>query len=156
MEEFINALNYNSRENGRTPMQWDASENAGFTKGDPWHHVNPNYTEINIAKQETDPNSVLSHFKRMTEVRKKNPILVYGDYTLLLPEHEQVYAFTRELDEAKMLVLLNFSGTESAIELVELQGLTSEKVVIDNYEGTAVEGAYITLRPYQAILFSLG
>ena len=92
----------------------------------------------------------------MTEVRKKNPVLVYGDYTLLLPEHEQVYAFIRELDEAKMLVLLNFSGTESTIELVELQGLTSKKVVIDNYEGTAVEGAYITLRPYQAILFSMG
>lgn len=156
MEEFINTLNYNSRENGRTPMQWDASENSGFTTGDPWRHVNPNYTEINVAKQETDPNSVLSHFKRMTEVRKKNPVLVYGDYTLLLPEHEQVYAFTRELDEDKMLVLLNFSETESTIELDELQGLTSEKVVIDNYEGTAVEGAYLTLRPYQAILFSLG
>ena len=155
MEVFMEVLNYSSRENGRTPMQWDATENAGFTTGTPWKRVNPNYTDINVATQENDPNSVLSHFKKMTEVRKSNSVLVYGDYNLLLPEHEQIYAFTRELDDRKMLVLLNFSETDSTIELEALQGLTSENVVIDNYDDITLAGTSITLKPYQAVIYSM-
>jgi len=155
MDEFMTTLNYNSRENGRTPMQWDASENAGFTTETPWKPVNPNYTEINVAAQENYPNSVLSHFKRMTELRKSHPVLVYGDYTLLLPEHEQVYAFTRELDGKKVLVLLNFSEAESAIELKELENRSDKAVLINNYETVDIEEDAILLKPYQAVLFSM-
>lgn len=155
MEEFMRALNYNSRENGRTPMHWDESENAGFSAGAPWKKVNPNHTEINVAIQDKDPGSVLNHFRKMTTVRKENTALVYGDYELLLPQHEQVYAFTRELDGEKLLVLLNFSETDTAIELDELQGLTSVNVVIDNYQGTSVEDFSITLKPYQAVIYSM-
>lgn len=155
MEEFMRTLNYNSRENGRTPMQWDATENAGFTSSTPWKRVNPNYTEINVAAQDQDPNSVLNHFRKMTQVRKENQVLVYGDYKLLLPKHEQVYAFTRESENDKMLVLLNFSETDSNIELDELKGLGSENIIIDNYSITSIEGTSITLKPYQAVLFSM-
>ena len=155
MEEFISTLNYNSRENGRTPMQWDASERAGFTSGNPWTPINPNHTEINVAVQKDDPRSVLSHFKKMTEVRKSHPVLVYGRYTLLFPQHEEVYAYTRHLKEAKILVLLNFSDTETVIEWDGLSGLTPKDIIIDNYEGTLVDNARLSLRPYQAVLYTL-
>lgn len=155
MKAFMEVLNYSSRENARTPMQWDASENAGFTTGSPWKRVNPNYTEINVAAQENDPNSVLSHFKRMTEVRKSNPVLVYGDYDLLLPEHEQVYAFTRALDDTKLLVLLNFSEADTMVELEELEGLNADRIIIDNYEATALKGTSLILKPYQAVMYKL-
>ena len=155
MEEFISTLNYNSRENGRTPMQWDASEQAGFTSGNPWTRINPNHTEINVAVQKDDPRSVLSHFKKMTEVRKSHPVLVYGRYTLLFPQHEEVYAYTRHLKEAKILVLLNFSDTETVIEWDGLSGLTPKDIIIDNYEGTLVDNARLSLRPYQAVLYTL-
>ena len=155
MEEFISTLNYNSRENGRTPMQWDASERAGFTSGNPWTRINPNHTEINVAVQKDDPRSVLSHFKKMTEVRKSHPVLVYGRYTLLFPQHEEVYAYTRHLKEAKILVLLNFSDTETVIEWDGLSGLTPKDIIIDNYEGTLVDNARLSLRPYQAVLYTL-
>ena len=155
MEEFISTLNYNSRENGRTPMQWDASEHAGFTDGTPWTRVNPNFPEINVAVQQDDPHSVLSHFKKMIQVRKSHPALVYGRYTLLFPQHEEVYAFTRDLKASKILVLLNFSDTESVIEWSGLSGLTPENTIIDNYEGTIIENARIVLRPYQAVLYTI-
>jgi len=153
MDAFMEILNYSYRENGRTPMQWDTTANAGFTTGTPWKKVNPNYKEINVAVQEKKPNSVLSHFKKMTEVRKQNPVLVYGDYELLLPEHEQVYAYTRTLSEDRVLVLLNFSEEESALSLSELE--QSRAVLINNYPTRDIKGNEIMLRPYQGVLFSL-
>ncbi|SDF22539.1 oligo-1,6-glucosidase [Pricia antarctica] len=155
MEAFMKVLNYSSRENGRTPMQWDTTEHGGFTTGTPWKRVNPNYKEINVALQEDDPNSVLTHFKKMTALRTENPVLVYGSYTLLQPEHEEIYAYTRELDGKKFLVLLNFSETESDIELEELKGINPENVIINNYTETSIKGISITLKPYQAIIYSL-
>lgn len=152
MEAFMETLNYSSRENGRTPMQWDTTQNAGFTTGTPWKKVNPNYREINVAMQEKDPNSVLSHFKRMTAVRKNNEVLVYGDYELLQPEHEEIYAFTRTLGSDTILVLLNFSETESTIYM----DISNEKnILINNYEGLETEGSSIRLKPYQAVLLSM-
>jgi len=151
----MKVLNYSSRENGRTPMQWDATEHAGFMTGTPWKRVNPNYKEINVALQEGDPNSVLTHFKKMTALRTENPVLVYGSYALLQPEHEEIYAYTRELDGKKFLVLLNFSETESDIELEELKGINSENVIINNYTETSIKGISIFLKPYQAIIYSI-
>ncbi len=155
LDAFMEELNYSSRENGRTPMQWDATENAGFTSGTPWKKVNPNYTEINVAAQEKDPNSVLSHFKKMTKVRKNNPVLVYGNYTLLQPEHEEIYAFTRELDNEKLIILLNFSETESEINLGEAEAVHSDNILINNYDSLNAEASSINLKPYQAVVISL-
>ena len=155
LDAFMEVLNYSSRENGRTPMQWDTTANAGFTTGTPWKKINPNYKEINVAAQEKDPNSVLSHFKELTRLRKSNEVLVYGKYHLLQPEHEKVYAYTRELDGKKVLVLLNFSTEESVFKLKELEGLTDEHVLINNYDTAEIEGSSIMLKPYQAVLFSL-
>lgn len=153
MEAFMKVLNYNSRENARTPMQWDTTQQAGFTTGTPWKRVNPNYPEINVAKQEKDPNSVLNHFRKMTKVRKDHPVLVYGAYTLLQKEHPKVYAYTRVGEKEKMLVLLNFSEEVSSISLPELAQV--QGTVINNYEETDLEGETIRLRPYQAVIYQL-
>ena len=98
------------RDNARTPMQWDASAHAGFTTGDPWLAVNPNHTEINAAAARADPDSVFHHFRRLIALRHDDPVVADGDFTMLLPDDEQVYAFVRRLDGAELLVLGNFSG----------------------------------------------
>ena len=155
MEEFMRVLNYNSRENGRTPMQWDDTQNAGFTSGTPWKKVNPNFTFINVASQETNPNSVLNHFRKMTQVRKQYPALVYGAYDLLLENHDKVYAFTRMWKEQKLLVLLNFADTETTLDLGELGELPLKTVLINNYQEVNIQSQNLTLQPYQALIFSL-
>ena len=154
MEEFMEVLNYSSRENARTPMQWNDSENAGFTTGTPWKRVNPNYKEINVEQQNSDPNSVLNHFRKMTKFRNENLVLVYDDYDLLLPEHEQIYAYTRILGEDKMLVLLNFSDKPAEATLPEAEGLN--EIFINNYDSSPIKAeSKIVLEPYQAVIVKM-
>jgi oligo-1,6-glucosidase len=154
MEEFMEVLNYSSRENARTPMQWNNSENAGFTTGTPWKRVNPNYKEINVEQQNSDPNSVLNHFRKMTKLRNENLVLVYGDYDLLLPDHEQIYAYTRILGEDKMLVLLNFSDKPAEATLPEAEGLN--EIFINNYDSSPIKAeSKIVLEPYQAVIVKM-
>lgn len=153
LEAFMKELNYYSRENGRTPMQWDDSENAGFSSGTPWKRVNDNYKEINVAAQEADPNSVLNHFRKMAKLRKENELLVYGKYTLVQPDHKTVYAYTREWKGQKWLVVLNFSEISSDFEY-EI-GSAISNVMINNYDEVAVSGKTINLKPYQAVVFAL-
>ncbi|MCS5490999.1 glycoside hydrolase family 13 protein [Algoriphagus limi] len=152
LTEFMKVLNYSSRENGRTPMQWDDSENAGFTTGTPWKRVNENYKEINVAAQDSDPNSILNHFRKMTKVRKESPVLVYGDYELIQKEHPNIYAYSRTLGEEKMLVLLNFSDQTSSIDLPEFGDVDT---VIDNYDTFDREGSMFNLKPYQAVILKI-
>jgi oligo-1,6-glucosidase len=134
-------------------MQWDTTAHANFTSGTPWLPVNNNYKEINVASEEKNPNSVLNHFRKMTKLRKENTVLVYGDYELLLPEHEQVYAYTRTSDKQKILVVLNFSVEESVISLSGLDA--SAPVLINNYPEVEMEGNEVMLQPYQGVVFSL-
>jgi oligo-1,6-glucosidase len=108
--QVLAALRKMSRDNARTPMQWDAGEQAGFTTGTPWLPVNPNYRQINAAAQTGDPDSVLSYYRRLIALRHELPVVAHGDFTMLLPDDEQVYAFTRRLDGTELLVLANFSG----------------------------------------------
>lgn len=153
MEEFMVQLNYMSRENARTPMQWDDTENAGFTTGKPWKRVNPNYTDLNVTAQDADPNSVLNHFRKMTKLRNENLVLVYGDYDLILDDHEQIYAFTRTLEDEQVLVLLNFS--DRTAETLMPEDWVSEDILINNYESNPITIDGIKLKPYQAIVVTL-
>lgn len=153
LDAFMKELNYYSRENGRTPMQWNDTKNAGFTEGTPWKRVNENYRELNVAAQEEDPNSVLNHFRKMTKLRKENELLVYGKYTLIQPEHQSVYAYTREWEGQKWLILLNFSETRSDFEY-EI-GSSIANVMINNYDEVAISGNTLDLKPYQAVIFKL-
>ena len=153
MKKFMEVLNYSSRENGRTPMQWNDSEYAGFTTGTPWKKVNDNHKIINVEAQNEDPNSILNHFRKMTKVRKDHSILVYGKYELLEREHPTVYAFTRTLDKEQMLVLLNFSKEKSSIKLSQFKDFS--KVVINNYEALTVNAGEVDLLPYQAVILKI-
>src|SRR6478735_2744108 len=108
-----------SRDNARTPMQWDASAHAGFTTGEPWIMVNPNHTTINAAAARADPDSVFHHYRRLIALRRELPVIATGDFTMLLEDDERVYAFTRSLDGVELLVLGNFTG--DALD-VDLQG----------------------------------
>ena len=151
LEVFMKNLNYNSRENSRTPLQWDNTVNAGFSTAEPWKRVNPNYTEINVRQQLEDPNSVLNHFKKMTKIRKENKVLTYGTYTIIDEEHPNIYAYTRSDNTTTKTVLLNFSSEPSRIEI---KGISSSvKPIINNYNKLQIEKNRVILQPYQAVIF---
>jgi oligo-1,6-glucosidase len=108
-EHVLTALRKMSRDNARTPVQWDASPSAGFTTGTPWLPVNPDHAEWNAAAQRDDPTSVLAHYKRLITLRHEEPVVALGDFALLLPDHDEVYAFTRSLEGDTLLVVCNLS-----------------------------------------------
>ena len=150
---FMKFLQFRARDNGRTPMQWNSSKNADFTIGTPWLAVNENYKEINVASEEKDQNSVLNYFKKMVQLRKENPVLIYGSYQLLEPKHPDIYAYTRTLNSTKLLILLNFKDKNSSINLSELSQIKT--ILIDNYNSVKTNNNSITLKPYQAVIFML-
>jgi len=152
METFMQNLRFGSRDHGRTPMQWDASEHAGFTYGNPWLPLNPNYVDVNTEAELADENSVLNHFKKMTALRKESEVLIYGDYALLLPEHPQVYAYTRSLGDQQFLVMLNFSKEKVSVTLEELGNFSELK--INNYSNLNKQANELQLEPYQAVILA--
>jgi len=150
LQEFLNDQKISARDNSRTPFQWDDNANAGFTTGTPWLKINPNYTSVNVAAEESDGNSCLNYFRKLVKLRKNNLVLVYGKYSLLDKDNPDVYAYTRELNGKKLLVLLNFrSHRASANTGIDL---TKAKILIDNYGKTASTGE---LQPYEAVVFEL-
>ena len=149
LEEYMRNLRFGSRDHGRTPMQWSDSLNAGFTSGNPWLPLNPNFKTINVISEENDTESVLNHFKKMTALRKNNEVLIYGDYKLIQKEHTQIYAYTRTLDELQMLILLNFSETDA---IINIENGKTFSLLINNYnELQTIENGFI-LKPYQAVI----
>ena len=150
LKAFIEDKKQTSRDNGRTPFQWNATANAGFTTGIPWLKVNPDYTTINEESQEKDPNSVLNYFRKLTKLRKDYPTLVYGKYSLLDKDNPDVFAYTRESDGKKLLVLLNFHN--KTVKQNTSIDLSKAKVLINNYDKPANDGS---LRPYEAVIYEL-
>ena len=148
-EEMIRYLRYKSRDNARTPFQWDDSENAGFTTGTPWIMVNPNYKEINAKAELADPNSVFYYYQKLIQLRKEKEIIVYGTYDLLLPESEELYVYTRTLGEEKLLVVCNFSENEVELDIPE--EFRKGSYLISNYETRPVENT-MKLRAYESFV----
>ena len=149
-EDMFPKIAHKSRDNARTPMQWDASKNAGFTTGTPWIAVNPNYKKINVADQLKREDSVFHYYQKLIRLRKENEIIVYGNYELLLPEDENIFAYTRTLDNQKLLVVCNFSKSEQRFDF---SGYENAKVLISNYNGdTGKDGI---LKPYEATVLLL-
>lgn len=140
------------RDNARTPMQWDASDNGGFTSGTPWLQVNKNYKTINAAAQVNDPDSVFAYYKKLIALRHTNEVMVNGVYDVLIPDHPQIYAYTRTLGDKQLLVLCNDSDTNVAIP-AELQEKihAANNILIQNYKDTDES----TLRPYEAVVYAL-
>ena len=142
-DDVLVALRRKSRDNARTPMQWDDSPHAGFSTGEPWLPVNPNYTEINAAAARADPDSVFHHYRRLIELRQTEPAVPYGDFTMLLPDDERVYAFTRSYQGVQLLVLANLSGAPST---VDVPGWDGAELVL----GTHGTGGTGTLAPWES------
>ncbi len=143
--EVLAAMRRMSRDNARTPVQWDASPNAGFTTGTPWIAVNPDHPEWNAAAQRDDPASVLAHHRRLVALRHDDPVVALGDFTMLLPEHDEVYAFTRSLDGDTLLVACNLSATPQP-----LGDLLPEAVEAAVVLGNLPEEDPAVLRPWEA------
>lgn len=142
-----------ARDNGRTPMQWNAGANAGFTTGIPWLSVNNNKTEVNVEASEKDPASTLNYFRKMAKLRKDHKdVLVYGKYTLLDRENPDVYAYTREGNGEKVLVLLSFRKTGGKFNLDKMQ---PGDEWINNMQPLKVNGTIVELQPYQACIIKL-
>ncbi len=149
-EDMFPKIAHKSRDNARTPMQWDASENAGFTTGTPWIAINPNYKKINVADQLKREDSVFHYYQKLIRLRKENEIIVYGKYELLLPEDDNIFAYTRSLDGKKLLTVCNFSKTEQKFDF---SGYEKAKVLISNYERDIRENSI--LKPYEAVVLLL-
>ena len=155
-DDMLKIFHAKSRDNARTPVQWDSSDQAGFTTGTPWIKVNPNYKEINVALALADPNSVFHYYKKLIQLRKENPIMVYGTYNLILASHEEIYAFTRTLDDDRLLVILNFSENTPEFNLPENITYATSDLLISNYKVDSSDDIHkITLRPYEARLYRL-
>ena len=151
-EDMMRYLCCKSRDNARTPMQWNDEKNAGFTEGAPWIMVNPNYPKINAKEQLSRETSVFHYYQKLIRLRKEHEIIVYGNYTLLLPEDPAFYVYTRELDGEKLLVVCNFS--DQAKDFVLPEGFSPRKLtrLIGNYDRPAAE-VRMELSPYETIVF---
>jgi alpha-glucosidase len=152
-EAIIAELAITSRDNSRTPMQWDASPNAGFTSGRPWLKVNPNYPAINVAQQEADPDSVLNYHRRLIALRKGEPALVHGRYELLMETDPQIYAYTRTLGDERVVVIANLSAKDAEFHEAGLE-LRNAGLLLANHEvAPHADADRITLRPFEARIY---
>lgn len=147
----MRSLEVKSRDHARTPMQWDASEHAGFTDGVPWIAANPNHVEINAAAAQGDPDSVFAHFKRLIALRHEDEVVRLGRFDLLLPDHEQLWAFTRTLGDDVLLVVANCSSEPAALPPDGLPPLDGATLVL----GTRDDGDGASLAPWESRILRL-
>ena len=147
----MRSLEVKSRDHARTPMQWDASEHAGFTDGVPWIAANPNHVEINAAAAQGDPDSVFAHFKRLIALRHEDEVVRLGRFDLLLPDHEQLWAFTRTLGDDVLLVVANCSSEPAALPADGLPPLDGATLVL----GTRDDGDGASLAPWESRILRL-
>jgi oligo-1,6-glucosidase len=147
MDQFLKAVHWQSRDNARTPMQWDATKQAGFTQGKPWIPVNKNYTQINVAGAENDPNSILYYYRKMIAYRKANPSLVYGHFEDLLPQHPYLFVYKRWDDKGTFLAVHNFRDENTNWEQKEL----GYRIEIGNYATSSRQ----FLSPWESRIYRL-
>ncbi|MBE4907317.1 alpha,alpha-phosphotrehalase [Bacillus luteolus] len=156
-EEIIEILKQKSRDNSRTPVQWNTNENAGFTTGSPWINVAGNYKEVNAEKALEDKNSIFYHYQKLVSLRKKYNIIIDGDYQLILENDDTIFAYVRSSENEKLLVVNNFYGRETMFKLpenVDIEGFSGERL-LSNYDDSSEEWKEILLRPYESIVFHL-
>lgn len=150
-DELLDNLKKTSRDNSRTPMQWNASLHGGFTEGDPWIKVNKNYSRINVEEQEKDSDSILNFYKEMIKIRKDTETLIYGDYKLLMKESEQIYAYTREYKGNCYLIACNLFEEDSKLEVP--YDLSKGELLLANYSKR--DSKVEILKPYECRLYRI-
>ena len=149
--EIMESIYAKGRDNARTPMQWDDSENAGFTTGTPWLAVNKNYDKINAKQCLQDENSIFNHYKKLIDIRKYNDTIIYGDYKLLCEDDENIFAYVRELNGDKILVVCNFYDKD--VEFKFEGDFNYSKVLLSNYNDSSKMIEKLKLRPYEAVMY---
>ncbi|MGR2993843.1 alpha-glucosidase [Vibrio vulnificus] len=154
-QHMMDAIHENSRDNARTPMQWSASPNGGFSQAEPWIEVNPNYPEINVEQALADSDSIFYHYQKLIELRKQHPAIVYGDFTPLFAEHDSVFAYVRSHQDEQLLVINNFSDQEVSLELPDNLQNKEVNCLIYNYDLLDILGVTLSLKPYQCYAFKL-
>jgi glycosidase len=173
-DEVRDLVRYRSRDNARTPMQWDASEGAGFTTGDPWLPINPNYEDVNVAAdraaERSEPvdrasgserseghasraadRSIFDHYRRLIDLRSAEDTLVYGAFDLLLPDHDAVFAYTRTHGDEELVVVLNWADEARTVDVPAVDG--DAEPLVGNYADTPHAAGGLPLRPYEAVVF---
>jgi oligo-1,6-glucosidase len=154
LNTFMKLKAFESRDNGRTPFQWSNKPGAGFTSGNPWIKVNPNYVLINEEAENKDPNSVLNYFRKVVKLRKENLALVYGEYIVLDKDNPEVYAYTRTEYGEKLLILLNFTAHNANVNIGS--DLKNATLLLSNFKaGSSITGLSVILRPYEAVIYKL-
>ena len=148
-ESVYQILKVHSRDNSRTPMQWDATHNGGFTTGEPWLSVNPNTAAINAQAQQADPDSILAHYKALIRLRKEYPVFAQGDFAPLTPDHPAVLAYRRQWEGTQLVCVNNFFRKETPWRCP--QSLEGFRVLLSNYPDSAPAGEWV-LRPYESVL----
>ena len=149
--EIMESIYAKGRDNARTPMQWDDSENAGFTTGTPWLAVNKNYDKINAKQCLQDENSIFNHYKKLIDIRKNNDTIIYGDYKLLCEDDENIFAYVRELNGDTILVVCNFYDKD--VEFKFEGDFNYSKVLLSNYNDSSKMIEKLKLRPYEAVMY---
>lgn len=148
-EKVLKLVHRASRDNSRTPMQWDRSRNAGFTSGTPWFSVNPNYHEINVADEEKSPDSLLNFYRAVLKFRKENPVALYGTYRELMPESRKLYVYERAYEGERLLVICSFTNEQVRFEAGSAYDIENAEPVLSNYEHNFVISNGFTTRPYE-------
>jgi len=152
---FMEQQKFISRDNTRTPFQWNSSENAGFTTGKPWIKINQNYKAVNATTEAVDPNSILSYFKKIVALRKNSAALIYGTYKVYDINNPEVYCYTRSEGNEKVLVILNFSTKKINYKIDKNINTNASKLLISNYNKAAITANRINLLPWQSVIYKL-
>jgi len=155
-EKIMESIYVKGRDNSRTPMQWNSSNNAGFSTGTPWLKVNPNYTEINAEKDVANTDSIYHYYRELIQLRKKHEIIVYGGYDLLDENHPEIFSYKRTLHNQKLLVICNFYANEPVFVLPDTIQYKSAHLLISNYQQSDDSlGEQLKLQPYEARVYLL-
>ncbi|EHH0750592.1 TPA: alpha-glucosidase [Vibrio vulnificus] len=154
-QHMMDAIHENSRDNARTPMQWSASKNGGFSQAKPWIEVNPNYSEINVEQALADSDSIFYHYQKLIELRKQHPAIVYGDFIPLFTEHDSVFAYVRSHQDEQLLVINNFSDQDISLALPDNLQNKEVNCLIYNYDSLCTLGVTLSLKPYQCYAFKV-
>lgn len=151
--DILTSINVKGRDHARTPMQWRGDQaHAGFTAGQPWIPVNDNFTEINVAQNLAEEDSVFATYQQLIQYRRDHDIVVKGDFQLLYPDHPAVFAYKRQWQDDAFVVFANVSEEEQTVDVAEL---SLNDVIINNYDEVEVRDGQLTLEPYQAIAITI-
>lgn len=152
-EEIMESIYTKGRDNARTPMQWNTNEHGGFTSGTPWLTVNPNFKEINVEESIKDESSIFHHYRKLIELRKQLPVIVYGSFKMLAENDNDVFAYIREFQDEKLLIVANFTSKEEEFHYTE--HYEEVRILLSNYEDSTLNIDSINLRPYETIVYKL-